>query len=200
MQIIINILGDSYTSFATNSFVWNIVIIYTIVYDVVSPKVLSFPRGFSTFYVNFVIVIIKIIPCGMYVRFSFFIYGRDVNILFTISQEIPNFIFCHRTAKFWFACINYFHSTLFYRFKYKKIAFAYYILFICSHAYAMHQRKVLNDDEWTRWLQWMRNWFKYGTISEQWKQIQSETWFNPDFENFLNEEIMPKPGSRPTDF
>jgi hypothetical protein len=23
---------------------------------------------------------------------------------------------------------------------------------------------------------------------------------NPDFENFLNEEIMPKPGSRPTDF
>ena len=81
-----------------------------------------------------------------------------------------------------------------------ELAFAYYILFICSHAYAMRQRKVLNDDDWTGWLQWMRNCFKYGTIGEHWKQIQSERWLNPDFENFLNEEIIPKPGSRPTDF
>jgi hypothetical protein len=80
-----------------------------------------------------------------------------------------------------------------------ELAFAYYILFICSHAYAMRQRKVLNDHEWTGWLQWMRNCFKYGTIGEQWKQIQAEKWLNPDFENFLNEEIMPKPESRPTD-
>ena len=81
----------------------------------------------------------------------------------------------------------------------EELAFAYYILFICSHAYAMRQRKVLNDHEWTGWLQWMRNCFKYGTIGEQWKQIQTERWLNPDFENFLNEEIMPKPGSRPKD-
>ena len=69
-----------------------------------------------------------------------------------------------------------------------ELAFAYYILFICSHAYAMRQRKVLNDHDWTGWLQWMRNCFKYGTIGEQWKQIQSERWLNPDFENFLNKE------------
>ena len=74
----------------------------------------------------------------------------------------------------------------------EELAFAYYILFICSHAYAMRQRKVLNDDDWTGWLQWMRNCFKYGTIGEQWKQIQAERWLNPDFENFLNEEIIPK--------
>src|SRR5215211_248954 len=80
-----------------------------------------------------------------------------------------------------------------------ELAFAYYILFICSHAHAMRQRKVLNDHEWTGWLQWMRNCFKYGTIGEQWKQIQTERWLNPDFENFLNEEIMPKRPSRPTD-
>jgi hypothetical protein len=80
-----------------------------------------------------------------------------------------------------------------------ELAFAYYILFICSHAYAMRQRKVLNDDDWTGWLQWMRNCFKYGTIGEQWKQIQSARWVNPDFENFLNKEIILKPGSRPTD-
>jgi hypothetical protein len=31
----------------------------------------------------------------------------------------------------------------------EELAFAYYVLFICSHAYAMRQRKVLDDDEWT---------------------------------------------------
>ena len=80
-----------------------------------------------------------------------------------------------------------------------ELAFAYYILFICSHAYAMRQRKVINDHDWTGWLQWMRNCFKYGTIGEQWKLIQSESWLNPDFENFLNKEIILKSGSRPTD-
>jgi hypothetical protein len=75
----------------------------------------------------------------------------------------------------------------------EELAFAYYVLFICSHAYAMRQRKVLDDYEWTGWLHWMKNCFKYGTIGEQWEQIQSERWFNPDFENFLNENIMPRP-------
>ena len=77
-----------------------------------------------------------------------------------------------------------------------ELAFAFYILFICSHAYAMHQRKVLNEDEWTGWLQWMKNCFKYGTIGEHWKQVQSEGWLNPDFENFLNKEVAPKPESK----
>jgi hypothetical protein len=78
----------------------------------------------------------------------------------------------------------------------EELAFAYYILFICSHAYSMRKRKVLNEDEWTGWLQWMRNCFKYGTLNEQWKLIQSERWFNPDFENFINKEIAPKPESK----
>ena len=82
----------------------------------------------------------------------------------------------------------------------EELAFAYYILFICSHAYAMHQRKTLDDHEWTRWLNWMRNCFRYGTIGEQWKRTQSERWFSADFENFINEQIMPKPVSRTKDF
>ena len=78
-----------------------------------------------------------------------------------------------------------------------ELAFAYYILFICSHAYSMHQRNVLSEDEWTGWLQWMRNCFKYGTLSEQWKKlIQAERWFNPSFENFINKEIASKPESK----
>jgi hypothetical protein len=77
----------------------------------------------------------------------------------------------------------------------EELAFAYYILFICSHAYSMRQRKVLKDDEWIRWVQWMRICFRYRTLSEQWKLIKSERWFNPDFENFINKEVAPKPES-----
>jgi hypothetical protein len=78
----------------------------------------------------------------------------------------------------------------------EELAFAYYILFISSHAYSMRQRKVLNDDEWKGWLHWMKNCFKYGTLGERWSQIQSEQWLNPDFENFVNKEITPKPVSK----
>ena len=72
----------------------------------------------------------------------------------------------------------------------EELAFAYYILFISSHAYAMRQRNVLKDNEWTRWLQWMRNSFEYGTIGEHWKQIESENWFDPSFQVFVNRELI----------
>jgi hypothetical protein len=72
----------------------------------------------------------------------------------------------------------------------EELAFVYYILFICSHVYSMRQKNVLNDEEWTGWLHWMTNCFKYGTIGEQWKQIESEGWLNPAFENFVNKEIV----------
>jgi hypothetical protein len=73
----------------------------------------------------------------------------------------------------------------------EELAFAFYILFISSHAYAMRQRKVLKDNEWTGWLQWMRNSFKYGSISEHWNLVQSENWFDPSFQAFVNKELMP---------
>ena len=73
----------------------------------------------------------------------------------------------------------------------EEIAFAYYLFFISSHAYAMHRRNVLKDDDWTRWLYWMRNCFKYGTLGELWKQTQSENWFDPSFLVFVNRELIP---------
>ena len=42
------------------------------------------------------------------------------------------------------------------------------------------------------WLQWMRNCFEQGTIKEHWRRIESEKWFNLKFQNFINNEIMPK--------
>ena len=72
----------------------------------------------------------------------------------------------------------------------REVAFAFYILWMCAHAYAMRQRKVLDDNEWSGWLQWMRNCFQRGTIEEIWKRIESDQWFNPAFQKFVNAEIV----------
>jgi hypothetical protein len=41
----------------------------------------------------------------------------------------------------------------------------------------MHKRNVLDDNEWVGWLQWMR-------------QLEPDKWFNPDFQNFINIEVL----------
>jgi hypothetical protein len=50
--------------------------------------------------------------------------------------------------------------------------YSYDVLNVFSHAYDMHERKILNENEWFGWVQWMRNCFRLGTIKEHWKQIQ----------------------------
>ncbi|HYA82010.1 MAG TPA: hypothetical protein VEH06_00985 [Candidatus Bathyarchaeia archaeon] len=50
----------------------------------------------------------------------------------------------------------------------------------------MRKRNVLDDNEWVGWVQWMRHIFRRGTIKETWKQIESDKWFNLDFQNLLN--------------
>jgi hypothetical protein len=74
----------------------------------------------------------------------------------------------------------------------EELAFSFYVLWVCAHAYAMRQRNVLNDNDWIGWIQWMRNCFQKGTITEIWKQVESEKWFNPDFQKFINREILDK--------
>jgi hypothetical protein len=76
--------------------------------------------------------------------------------------------------------------------KQKEVAFSFYILWMCAHAYAMRQRRVLDDNEWTGWLQWMRNCFRKGTLSETWKEVEPDGWFNPAFQNFINREVVTK--------
>ncbi len=72
-----------------------------------------------------------------------------------------------------------------------EVVFAYYILYMCAHAFHMHQRKILNDNEWAGWLRWMRSAFGGGTIGEHWvKRIRPENWFDPAFEDFINSEII----------
>jgi hypothetical protein len=76
----------------------------------------------------------------------------------------------------------------------EQYLFTYYVLSICSQAFAMRQRNVLNDAEWRSYAQWMRNCFKRGTISERWKQIEEDRWFDLAFQKFINVEIV---GTKP---
>ena len=71
-----------------------------------------------------------------------------------------------------------------------ELPFAFYVLYICSHAYDMRERRILNDNEWAGWLQWMRNCFQQGTIKEHWHSVESEKWFDPAFQNFINRKIV----------
>lgn len=71
-----------------------------------------------------------------------------------------------------------------------KVAFAMTALYTFAHAFHMHQRKVLRDNEWYRWLRSMRVGFKNGTIGEYWKTIGPEDWFDPEFRDFIENEII----------
>jgi hypothetical protein len=72
-----------------------------------------------------------------------------------------------------------------------ELVFAYYILYMCSYAFHMRQRKVLSDNEWAGWLRWMKTAFDEGTIREYWeKSIEPEKWFDPAFQDFIDKEII----------
>ena len=69
--------------------------------------------------------------------------------------------------------------------------FAYYILYMCAHAFHMYQRNTLTNNEWEGWLRWMKSAFAEGEISEYWKKtIHPEKWFDPDFQDFIDNEII----------
>jgi hypothetical protein len=71
-----------------------------------------------------------------------------------------------------------------------EAVYAYDVLNVFSHAYDMHERKVLNDNEWFGWIQWMRTCFRLGTIKEHWKRFQQSQWYDPSFDDFINKEVI----------
>jgi hypothetical protein len=75
-----------------------------------------------------------------------------------------------------------------------ELVFAYYyVSYMCSYAFHMRQRKILSDNEWAGWMRWMKSAFERETIREYWeKEMDPGNWFNPAFEDFINNEIIPK--------
>ena len=74
-----------------------------------------------------------------------------------------------------------------------EVAYAYDILFTFAHVFHMRKRKVLSDNEWIGWLRWMKSAFEQGTIKDLWKtNIDMEKRFDPDFQNFVEKELIPR--------
>jgi len=75
----------------------------------------------------------------------------------------------------------------------EEFAFTYHVLYTFAHAYHMYQRGVVSDNEWTGWLRRMRTCFEQGKIREYWEgDLELEKWFDPAFEDFINNEIVRK--------
>ena len=52
--------------------------------------------------------------------------------------------------------------------------FAYHVLLVCAHGFHMRERKILSDNEWAGWFQWMKNAFQHGTVGRDWKDAGME--------------------------
>ena len=75
----------------------------------------------------------------------------------------------------------------------EEMAFTYHLLHTFAHAYHLHQRKVVSDNEWAGWLRRMKSSFEQGQIREYWKSnIELDKWFDPAFSEFIDKEIVQK--------
>ena len=70
------------------------------------------------------------------------------------------------------------------------MAFAMNILNVYAYAFHMRQRNVLSDNEWNGYIQHMKAAFKDGSISDYWKIVQPEKWFDSEFREFIDSEII----------
>src|SRR2546427_8808314 len=71
-----------------------------------------------------------------------------------------------------------------------EVAFAFYVMFFCSHCYHMRQRGILSDNDWAGWLQWTKNAFRSGRLGKYWKEAEMQAWVDPAFREFVNREIL----------
>src|SRR3954465_4939990 len=71
-----------------------------------------------------------------------------------------------------------------------KESCAMYALNVYSYALRMHKRGILRENEWNGWLRNIRNAFKGGTIGDYWKNSDLEAWFDPEFQDFINNEVI----------
>ena len=73
-----------------------------------------------------------------------------------------------------------------------EVVYAYDIMFTFAHAFHMRQRGVVRDNEWSGWFRYIKSAFQHGDIYDIWKNnIELEKWFDPAFQEFINNEIIP---------
>lgn len=67
---------------------------------------------------------------------------------------------------------------------------AYMVAMVSAHAYHMRERKIISDNEWLGWLQWIKNDFAQGTVRRDWIDLNLGQWFDPKFRDFIDNEII----------
>ena len=70
---------------------------------------------------------------------------------------------------------------------------AYMVALVSAHAFHMRERKIISDNEWIGWLQWIKNDFAQGTIKKDWIELNLAQWFDPSFREFIDKEIIKTP-------
>lgn len=68
---------------------------------------------------------------------------------------------------------------------------AYMVALVSAHAYHMRERKIISDNEWIGWQQWIRRDFAEGTFGRDWVELNLGQWFDPSFRQFIDKEILP---------
>ena len=59
-------------------------------------------------------------------------------------------------------------------------------LYLFYQAYNMHEQGIINDNEWTSWLNLIRSSFDNETIKKQWTEIEYVKLFDSSFRDFVN--------------
>jgi hypothetical protein len=67
---------------------------------------------------------------------------------------------------------------------------AYMVALVSAHAYHMRERKIIDDNEWIGWQQWIRNDFAQGTVGKDWVELNLGQWFDPSFREFVDKEML----------
>jgi hypothetical protein len=67
---------------------------------------------------------------------------------------------------------------------------AYMVALVSAHAYHMRERKIISDNEWVGWQQWIRNDFAQGTVGRDWVELNLGQWFDPSFREFIDKGVL----------
>ena len=59
-------------------------------------------------------------------------------------------------------------------------------LYLFYQAYNMHEQGIINDNEWTSWLNLIKSSFANETIKKQLTEIEHEKLFDSSFRDFVN--------------
>mgnify|MGYP001164785507 CR=1 FL=1 len=70
---------------------------------------------------------------------------------------------------------------------------SYMVALVSAHAYHMRERKIISDNEWLGWLQWIKNDFAEGTVRRDWIELKLGQSFDPRFRNFIDNEVIKSP-------